>query len=136
MNRLTPDVVARLFSYGDKGGGEGACWPWLGGKVDGYGRFNFANGTFIAHRVAYIATIGRDLPSDVEVDHLCRRRDCVNPAHLEAVSVRENQRRGAHGLKTHCPSGHPYSGRNLKLNRGWRVCRECNQRSKERPGAA
>lgn len=31
--------------------------------------------------------------------------------------------------KTHCPKGHPYSGKNLLVNcHGWRECRQCRTR--------
>lgn len=35
------------------------------------------------------------MPLGLELDHLCRQRDCVNPQHLEAVTHSENTRRGA-----------------------------------------
>src|SRR6478735_7740709 len=64
-----------------------------------------------------------------EVDHVCRTRNCVNPLHLEAVPIAENRRRkiGHVKLKSRCPRGHPYRGRNLYVNprTGKRHCREC-----------
>jgi hypothetical protein len=29
----------------------------------------------------------------LQIDHLCNVRNCVNPAHLEAVTAHENMRR-------------------------------------------
>jgi predicted RNA-binding Zn-ribbon protein involved in translation (DUF1610 family) len=76
------------------------CWLWTG-CVDenGYGNIGVRrpDGTRTvgyAHRVAYEETVG-PIPDRLEIDHLCRTRSCVNPGHLEAVTHRENARRGA-----------------------------------------
>ena len=47
------------------------------------------------HRWAYVEHHGLELADlkDLEVDHLCRNRICINPDHLEAVTRSENQRR-------------------------------------------
>ena len=69
----------------------------------------------------------RELVREVHVDHLCRVECCVNPAHLEFVSVRENARRGIKGeLTTHCPSGHEYNDANTRTRNGRRHCRACS----------
>jgi hypothetical protein len=68
------------------------------------------------------------------LDHTCRVRSCVNPAHLEPVTNRENGLRGDIGIhnrvKTHCPQGHPYTANNLAawgLRKGQRICLICNR---------
>lgn len=74
------------------------------------------------------------VPDGLELDHLCRVHNCVNPAHLEAVTHAENVRRGEAGLhnpeKTHCPNGHAYTEENtLVINdpRGaYRRCKKCH----------
>lgn len=134
--------AARFWSRVDFGTNpQEGCWLWTGGKNGrGYGKF-YANGkTYFAHRVAWLMLQG---PITGEVlDHLCRTPACVNPAHLEPCSNRENIRRGRAGeynrRKTHCPKGHPYSGENLlRVNRhrgpaAGKVQRECRTCWRER----
>jgi hypothetical protein len=90
----------------------------------------------MAHRFAYESVHGPITPGLV-IDHLCRVRLCVNPAHLEPVTPGENSRRGYAWLlnrrnhqtvKTHCPAGHAYRGANLYVSpRGDRRCRTCHR---------
>jgi hypothetical protein len=125
---ITPRLNERLWSYIDiRGANE--CWPWKRGKTrDGYGVFNMLNGGYIAHRVVFVITGGWDPPSEMEVDHLCRQRDCCNPRHLEAVSTRENQKRGHWGTKTRCPQGHAYAEYGKRWGaQQWRACGECQR---------
>jgi hypothetical protein len=71
------------------------CWIWqraINGA--GYGAKWFAGKVCRAHRVYYERLVG-PIPAGLELDHLCRVRACVNPAHLEPVPGRENTRRGA-----------------------------------------
>lgn len=113
------------------------CWLWTGTMVKGgYGRVHHDNRLQLAHRVSYQLHVGRPIPAGLELDHKCRVRSCVNPAHLEPVTHRENCRRGVVGkmgaarqkAKTHCPKGHPLSGENLYLEpRGTRQCRACRR---------
>jgi hypothetical protein len=84
------------------------------------------------------------IPRGLVIDHLCRNTICVNPDHMQVVTVRENTLRGntfqARNLrKTHCPQGHPYDQANTYLHRGKRHCRICqrdaNRRYYERQAA-
>ena len=69
------------------------CWPWLASHFyTGYGQFR-VNGTMtVAHRVAYELTYG-PLSKGLVLDHLCGRKDCCNPRHLDPVSQGENVQR-------------------------------------------
>ena len=114
------------------------CWLWLDFlNSDGYGQMRVYERTIRAHRISYQLYIG-EIPSGLEIDHLCRVRCCVNPDHLEVVTHQENIRRGNGGRncreKTHCPKGHPYSGANLYTNphSGSRACRTCGRESQRR----
>src|SRR3990167_1684918 len=71
-----------------------ACQVWLGPlDIHGYGRLCVNGKTIGAHRAAYELWIGK-VPQGLQLDHLCRDRACINPRHLEPVSVGENIRRG------------------------------------------
>lgn len=110
----------------------GGCWQWTGHiGTKGYGTYWRDDTNALAHRVAYELTFG-GIPEDSQIDHLCGHRWCVNPAHLDPVTCKENLLRSGHtwatrnSLKTHCPQGHPYSGENLHLRPGGgRRCRAC-----------
>lgn len=78
-----------------------------------------------AHRVAYEHLVG-PIPDGMQLDHLCRNRTCINPAHLEPVTARENVRR-ARSLVSQCPSGHPYDEENTRIYDGRRYCRACHR---------
>ncbi len=105
------------------------CWIWVANlHAEGYGRFYLNGKRVLAHRFSYEYYRG-PIQGGKEPDHLCRRKSCVNPFHLEAVTHIENMRRGdvwnVRTIKSHCPYGHPYSGDNLCIKGGKRRCREC-----------
>jgi hypothetical protein len=110
---------------------SGECWLWNGGLGnDRYARFQLQGKWHPAHRIAY-----RDFGNRVEdrdvLDHLCRVKTCVNPAHLEAVSQLSNVDRGAIGRPANpaCKHGHEYTDANtIWRKRGhytYRICRTC-----------
>ena len=78
------DDVARLMSYVrlDPSG----CWIWTGSsRGKGYGQMGWQGRICYAHRVSYALLVG-PLVEGLEIDHLCRVRACVNPAHLDQVT--------------------------------------------------
>lgn len=112
------------------------CWLWTAktGK-GGYGYIGegrTGGRTLLAHRVSYELHIG-PIPQGLSLDHLCRTRHCVNPEHLEAVTIRENTLRGdtlpaQNAAKTHCAKGHEFTPENTyTTKRGNRACRECQR---------
>lgn len=120
----------------------GPCWMWLAGEDGhGYGKFHVNKRRQKAYRIAYQLVVG-PIPDGLQLDHLCRVRMCVNPAHLEAVTQRENIMRGegisvrlmrgemvGNRAKTHCPKGHPYDEENTGRDKKGRYCKECGRRS-------
>lgn len=106
------------------------CWVWRS-KIDryGYGRYQRRiegkTRDWIAHRLAYQLLVG-PIPDGLVLDHICRVRKCVNPAHLEPVTNQENIRRGRgyrgkpmrkvneRGVPV-CVNGHEVIGDNLRL---------------------
>lgn len=72
------------------------CWIWQKSKTrDGYGYLGRGGKIVRAHRHYWEAVSGRKLRAGEEVDHECNIRDCVNPAHLDAVTRTENIRRSS-----------------------------------------
>lgn len=110
------------------------CWLWTGASVhNGYGVFRSERRAAYAHRVSYEALVS-GIETQLSLDHLCRTRCCVNPAHLEPVTQRENLRRGQRGSEwgtdTHCRFGHEYTESNTEPRgdrKNGRACRECNR---------
>jgi hypothetical protein len=111
------------------------CWEWLGNYYpNGYGQISIGKRKMMAHRMAYQLRVG-PIPDGLTLDHLCRNPKCVNPSHLEPVTMRENTLRGTSpsaecAKKDSCKHGHPLSGDNLVVRKGrsgrpWRACRAC-----------
>lgn len=135
----------RFWAHADLSGGADACWPFdTVNSQNGYGHYR-GFGEWNAHRVAYVLVKG-PIPANHHIDHLCRTLSCVNPSHLEAVTPRENVRRGLnHALRswhqysregtpflqrTTCKRGHdltePGNGDHFPI--AGRVCRPCRKR--------
>ena len=106
---------------------DGGCWMWKATTSRGYGQFfdRRSSRTVGAHRWSFELLVG-PIPKGLELDHLCRNRACVNPAHLEPVDHKENVRRGL-VPKTHCLRGHDLAVHAPTSTDGRRHCRECQR---------
>lgn len=140
---LAVRVLRRVVPWGE-------CWSWTGPTHDGYGRLarsawasqhlpTVNSRRVFAYAAMHELLIG-PVPVGYQPDHLCRRRSCVNPWHLELVTGTENSLRGMglparNARKTHCDSGHAFDEANTRIrvrhDRGGsleRVCLTCDRR--------
>lgn len=99
VKRVVGDDSARLTACSTPGpvpAGRpdlGPCTLWTGVLThDGYGQVRVDGRTTVAHRWAW-ELAGRQIPADMELDHLCHVRHCVRLTHLEVVTHAENMRR-------------------------------------------
>jgi hypothetical protein len=108
------------------------CWEWRATRIrGGYGTFSPHRGlSRLAHRLSYELHVG-PIPDGLTLDHLCKNPGCVNPAHLEPVTQRENLMRSrqdtyvAHRNGT-CTKGHPESELYRRKSNGQAAyCRAC-----------
>lgn len=137
------DVLDRFWAKVNK---TETCWLWTGGAISSnhlrYGAFYVKKDRILAHRFSYESCVG-PIPAGLTIDHVkargCASTLCVNPAHLEAVTLVVNVMRGAgmgaiHAAQTHCHRGHPLSGENLRMELGGKArrCLACRRLRYER----
>lgn len=124
---LTEAQIRRLWT--NVAVANDACWEWRGRQDRyGYAAFSASGRTFGGHRVLYELLIG-PIPPGLTLDHLCRNTSCVNPAHLEPVTLQENI---ARCRTTHCKAGHEFTDENTYLYRRRRHCRTCRRETMRR----
>lgn len=136
--RVDAPPTVRFWEKVDKDTDD--CWRWTATlNPGGYGQFWNGAKLVSAHRWAYEHLVG-PIPDGLQLDHLCRVRNCVRPDHLEPVTHRENGLRGispnaVNAAKTHCKHGHEFTPENTIVRTGkgrsGRECREC-KRQKDR----
>lgn len=113
---------------------ESGCWMWKASvSGSGYGQFVTPGGRErLAHRFSFSHYV-EQIPPGLVIDHTCKNKLCVNPAHLEAVTQRENLMRSPtttrrNALATHCPANHAYDELNTYVDGlGFRHCRSCRR---------
>lgn len=133
--RLTASVVVdaagcwlwqKRLTQAPDGGGYGKFW-W---NVPGHSE------NWLAHRAAWVIYRGL-IPAGLTIDHLCNVRRCVNPAHLQLATVRENVLRGngwaaRNARKTHCNNGHLFTPETTGQQKKGRFCRICRREDYKR----
>lgn len=115
---------------------ESGCWEWAAARqTNGYGSVWIGNGrTALAHRVAYEALVG-PIPDGLTIDHLCRNKACINPAHMEPVTAVENIQR-AHQAVATCKAGHPLTQHPRKNQRWCQICDNARHAVRQRAAYA
>ena len=129
--RHRPEDILTLI---DRSGGLDACWPWMGHvNRDGYGASSFVlpsgQRERTAHRIVYGLLVG-PIPDGLQLDHLCVNPPCVNPRHLEPVTLVENLLRGINppamnARMTRCIRGHEFDGTTHRYGKPVRYCKTC-----------
>jgi len=108
-----------------------SCWLWTAYINNrGYGKFNLNGNAEYSHRLSYIEAKG-PIPKGLQIDHICRVRNCVKPDHLEAVTRKENILRGEsihakNARKKKCLLGHKFV-RVIYPSRQQRRCLICHR---------
>lgn len=90
MARPSPKIMVRFFDkiFVSPNG----CWIWTGSlDTNGYGKFKLNGKSRSVHRISY-AFFNREIPEGMTVNHTCCKRCCVNPDHLELMTMSENGR--------------------------------------------
>lgn len=143
--KLTPKQSRNFWKKVNKETDSG-CWDWTGYKnSEEYGRFYIAHGKgersiFLAHRIAYSELVA-SIPEGMVIDHKCKNHSCVNPDHLDVVTIKENVLRGdgptaKNARKETCIHGHPLTDDNVYLEHNkngsvYRKCRACRREVEE-----
>jgi len=118
---------------------ENGCWIWTKAHFStGYPAIRIeGKKTRRAHRVAWELCVG-PIPEGLQIDHLCRVKSCVNPAHLEPVTAKVNAQRavpfranggGGPRRAAYCKRGHPFDQEGVRFSDGrtFRYCYTCNR---------
>lgn len=133
MKRGRPAIPAKEKILKNIRLNENGCWLWVGKlNKNGYSTLSHMDQTVSGHRLSF-ETFRYKIPKNKVIDHICRVTACVNPEHLDAVSIKDNNRRAKNlnREKTHCKRGHEYTNENTYVehnNKGHtsRQCRKCN----------
>lgn len=135
-------TVGQLVDWALEGQIGDGCWEWREGVVseNGYVTAHVGTQNVGVHRLVHEARIG-PIRDGYVIDHTCHdpaicggglncpHRRCVNPAHLAAVTNKENTspERSSRPRVTHCVAGHEFTPENTYTPAsGSRVCRTCS----------
>ena len=97
--RANSTTLTTFFSKIEKK--DSGCWEWTGTKNhQGYGVYSVKRRTHLAHRLTLTLSLGKPL-NDLQANHHCDNKLCVNPNHLyvgtqqDNIRDRDNRGRGA-----------------------------------------
>ncbi len=134
IERFWRKVNKKSGIFGESNSYPTECWVWTAGlNNNGYSQFwdNVKKQMIVGHRFIYEYINGL-VTNDLDLDHLCRVRHCVNPDHLEKVTHKENVLRGKgftaiNARKIFCINGHEFTNENTYLGKSnpGRNCRQC-----------
>lgn len=127
---------------------DSGCWNWArstrrSGNFS-YGKIKSSKDgkQLLSHRALYSATVS-EIAADMTIDHLCRNTLCVNPAHLEPVSMKENILRGygpaaINARMATCAEGHEFKMVNWagRKQRACMTCRAIRQKVRDKSNRA
>ncbi len=128
------------------------CWMWLHAlDAHGYSRISRNGRNYRAYVEIYEKSRGA-VPAGLTLDHLCHSRDlacpggktcmhrrCVNPDHLEPVTIKVNVLRGRspsaiNAVKLTCTFNHPFDEQNtwIRKDKAGKTFRRCITCARER----
>lgn len=102
--RIFAKIMERVVQHEPRGAQACGCWEWTGpdsgkpkplngARGHSYPRIKIDGGTMATHKVMWELVNG-PVPPRKQLDHVdCWTRMCVNPAHLEMVTHKRNQKR-------------------------------------------
>jgi len=128
MPKLKEKDIERFWKHVNK---TATCWIWKASKSNRvYGNFSVKDVLFRAHRISYFIKNG-EVKREFTIHHKCNNPSCVNPDHLQQISLKENTLLGnsfsaKEARQTHCKRGHKFTKENTYIfPNGWRSCRKC-----------
>lgn len=132
LDRFICKINKNSGTFGYDGKYPSECWIWTANtNEDGYGLLWMPEGNIGAHVFSYKLYHG-DIPLGMTVNHICYVRNCVNPTHLNLLSVCNNILDGQgpaaiNARKQHCKHGHALTIDNTYKQPNGRGCLICRR---------